>query len=216
MSDCDEDASENALLMSMLGHDLRNALDPSLLREMHHRMASTLTLLVGILRKEFGSCTTPGVRESLARFEAKIVAFGKLHRLLIVGACSGPIAVPSYVGNLCHALSEAVLEPLRVRCEVFANEGFLPTEICERLGLVIAELVTNAARHAFNGRKEGVVRVELIRTSRSWQCIVSDNGNGIDAIEPGIGSDELVRALGGKWLVRSGPDGTTVTVVCSI
>jgi two-component sensor histidine kinase len=180
-----------------------------LLREMHHRMANSLTLLVAMLWEEFGSYAMPGVRESLARYEARISAFGNLHRLLIVGACDGPIAVPTYVENLCRALSQAVLQPLRVRCEVFATEGFLPAEICERLGLVVVELVTNASRHAFNGRNDRVVRVKLIRTSRSWQCIVSDNGTGIESIERGDGSrvvDELVRTLGGKSPLAARPD----------
>ena len=192
---------------------------PLLLREMNHRMADTLMVLVAILWEEFGRCAAPGVRESLGRCEAKIVAFGNLHRLLIVDARDTPIAVPSYVDSLCRALSEAVLQPLQVRCEVFADEGFLPAEMCERLGLVIAELVTNAARHAFNGHTDRVVRVELARTSKFWQCIVADNGTGIKAIQPGVGSrvlDELVRTLGGRSLLQSGPDGTSVTIVWSI
>jgi two-component sensor histidine kinase len=199
---------------------MRREEDPSLLlREMNHRMADTLMLLIAILWQEFGRRAGPDVRQSLTRCEAKIVAFANLHRLLIVGACETPIAVPTYVEHLCRALSEAVLQPLQVRCEVLADEGFLPAEMCERLGLVIAELVTNAAKHAFNGRDDRVIRVELIRTSKSWKCIVSDNGTGIKAIERGVGSrvlDELVRALGGRSFLRSGPDGTSVTVECSI
>jgi hypothetical protein len=108
---------------------------------------------------------------------------------------------------LCRALSEAVLKPVGVHCEVFVNAGILPAEVCERVGLVIAELVTNAARHAFNGPTGKVVRVELVRTSSSWHCIVSDNGTGIKVIESGAGSrvlNELIRPLGGRSAVRSG------------
>lgn len=196
----------------------RETRDSLLLREMHHRMAATLTLLVGILWDEFRSITTPGIRDSLARCEARIVAFGRLHRLLLVGVYDGPIAVPTYVDSLCGALSEAVLKPLGVHCEVFVNARFLPADVCERLGLVIAELATNAARHAFDGCKDKVIRVELSGTPSSWRCIVSDNGTGIKAIEPGVGSrvlDELIRLFGGRSTVTSGPDGTSVAVTWS-
>jgi two-component sensor histidine kinase len=197
----------------------REARESLLLREMHHRMAVTLTLLVGVLWDEFRSNTMPGIRESLARCEARIVAFSRLHRFLLVGAYEGPIAVQKYVDSLCHALSEAVLKPLGVHCEVFVNASFLPAEVCERLGLVIAELVTNAARHAFIGRKDKVVRVELSGTSSSWHCIVSDNGSGVKASAPGVGSrvlEELIRPLGGRLAATSGPDGTSVAVTWSI
>ena len=209
--------SHSKIQLENLAHS--ETCDSLLLREMHHRMADTLTLLVGALWNEFGSSTTPGIRESLARCEARIVAFGRLHRLLIVGARAGPIAVPMYVDSLCRALSEAVLKPAGVRCEVSANAGVLPAETCERLGLVIAELVTNAARHAFNGRKDKVVRIELSRTSSRWHCIVSDNGTGTKASEPGAGSrvlDELIRPLGGRSAIRSGPNGTSVSVIWSM
>ena len=111
-----------------------------LLREMHHRMANMLTLLTAHLWREFRSSKTTQVRGSLLRFEARIAAFGALHRLLAVGATIRPIDVGRYVEELCHSLSEAVLTPLGVRCEVSAGDGVLLSRTCERLGLIIAVL----------------------------------------------------------------------------
>lgn len=189
-----------------------------LLREMHHRMANTLTLLTAQLWQEFRSSTTPRIRRSLTRCEARIAAFGHLHRLLAVGARNRPIPAQGYVEELCHALSEAVLTPIGVRCEVSVDDGVIPSGTCERVGLIITELVTNAAKHAFAGLDGGLVRVEMTSKPGRWLCTVSDDGTGIEVPLANSGTrilDDLAQMIGGTLILRSGADGTSVTVTFS-
>jgi two-component sensor histidine kinase len=198
---------------------LRESDEFLLLREMHHRLANTLTVLTSMLRREFALSASPGLRDSLARCEARIVAFGNLHRSLLVGAANDWISVQYYIGHLCGALSEALLKPLGIRCEVSVDAGEFPGERCERLGLVIAELVTNSAKHAFHGRNDRLVRVELINRVDSWVCVVSDNGVGTGIASLGAGSKilkQLVGALGGNLVRKSGRNGTSVIVTCQM
>jgi two-component sensor histidine kinase len=188
-----------------------------LLREMNHRFANTLTMLVSMLRAE--SARTPALRASLSRCEARMVAFGNLHRSLVVGAANRRIPVHSYIERLCGALSDALLRPLGIRCEVFSDHGEFPCERCEQLGLVITELVTNAAKHGFRERNKGLVRVELLNKTNCWVCIVSDNGVGVSMPSVGVGTEileQLIRALGGNLVRRSGRYGTSVTVSCQM
>jgi two-component sensor histidine kinase len=81
------------------------------------------------------------------------------------------------------------------------------------LGLVITELVTNAAKHGFRGRNEGLVRVELINKIDSWVCIVFDKGVGAGTASMGVGTkiiEQLVRALGKNLVRRSDRYGASV------
>ena len=186
-----------------------------LLREMHHRLANTLTVLAGVIRHEFAASLSPDVNNSLARCEARIVAFGKLNRALAIAEGDSAVSLHCYVERLCEALSEALLRPLGIRCEVFAGAGEMPAEICERLGLAISELVTNAAKHGFYGRNGGLVRVEIQKADASWVCVVADNGVGMQSAARGAGSkivEQLVAAMGGTLVRKSGPDGTAVIV----
>jgi hypothetical protein len=64
------------------------------------------------------------------------------------------------------------------------------------LGLIIAELVTNAAKHAFHGRNGGLVRAALFNINESWVCVVSDNGVGTATAS--VGSDPR---FSNGWLV---------------
>jgi two-component sensor histidine kinase len=188
-----------------------------LLREMNHRFANTLTVLISMLQHEFAA--TPAVQDSLNRCQARMAAFGNLHRSLVIGAANELISVQNYIEHLCEALSDALLRPLGIRCEVFVDEGEFPCERREQLGLVITELVTNAAKHGFRGRNEGLIRVELVNKIDSWVCIVSDNGVGAGTASMGVGTkiiEQLVRALDGNLVRRSDRYGTSVTVSCQM
>ena len=189
-----------------------------LLREMNHRFANTLMALTGVLRREFEQ-PPPYFQDALARLETQILAFGKLHKSLLIGAGKNWTSVRYYMEHLCKALSDAVLKPLGLTCEVSVDAGELPSERCELLGLVIAELVTNAAKHAFYRGCNGVIRVELLKKNDAWLCLVSDNGGGIGTTVPGVGSkiiEQLVRTMGGHFVRKSSPSGTSIAVTCPV
>jgi len=186
------------------------------LREAHHRMKNTLTLLTAWLRLDFASVESIDLPEAIERFERRILAFGELYHLQSNGAEPSEISVGVYVEGLCRALTVAILEPIGLRCEVTIEDGFLTSKRCERLGLIITELVTNAAKHAFPSRKNGLVRVDALYRDGCWRCTVSDNGIGAAGSFRGSGAlilEDLARSIRGHTITKSGLRGTTVTIV---
>jgi signal transduction histidine kinase len=81
------------------------------------------------------------------------------------------------------------------------------------MGLIINELVTNATKHAFPGRRSGRIRVGLEGLEeQQMQLSVEDDGAGFDdSHRSGVGQD-LVRALshdlGGEPNVKSTRSGS--------
>jgi signal transduction histidine kinase len=78
------------------------------------------------------------------------------------------------------------------------------------------ELVTNAARHACFGGRDGQIRVELSRAGPSAKCIVSDNGSSVAGLKPGRGLkivNDLVKSLAGRLQHRLGAEGTSAALV---
>jgi two-component sensor histidine kinase len=76
--------------------------------------------------------------------------------------------------------------------------------------MILYELVTNAARHAF-GNGNGQVRVELSRAGKLVGCKVVDNGSPPSKVERGQGLkivDELVNGLDGRHDQRFGERGS--------
>ena len=76
--------------------------------------------------------------------------------------------------------------------------------------MMVYELVTNAARHAF-GNGKGEIRVELSRSGKLVECRVVDNGSASTSVRRGRGLrivDELVKGPDGRLDQRFGPRGS--------
>jgi two-component sensor histidine kinase len=142
-------------------------------------------------------------------------AFGRLYGLLSNGSDRHYTSVGDYVGSLSVALAAAILEPRGIRCEATIGEGFLESKRCERLGLIIVELVTNAAKHAFPNKQPGLIHIEVLYRDECWHCTVKDSGVGARGAR-GVGGrivEDLARSIGGHAVTHSDSDGTTITVV---
>ena len=184
-------------------------------REANHRFLNTLAALHALLRRDFGAFADPAVRDAVSIFSSRIQAFASVHRTVADESSGSWIDAPAHLAELCRQLCVALLAPRGLHCEFIADPGTMPRETCQKLVLIIVELVTNAAKHAFAGRNCGQVRVSLRRANCAWICQVADNGCGLRG---GTGGDGLglvrglARALGGVLDVHSDPGGVTVTV----
>jgi two-component sensor histidine kinase len=186
------------------------------LRETNHRMKNTLTLLGVSVRREFTRGGANGLSHAVDRIERRVAAFARLYQILSGDAEHKVLAVADFFASLCGALSEAILEPAGIRCEAMIDSGTLPAAQCHRLGLMITELVTNAARHAFPGGRAGHIRIEALKRNDHWYCTIADNGVGACGSLQGTGGrilERLAQSIGAEIHGNSGRLGTSVTIV---
>jgi two-component sensor histidine kinase len=185
-------------------------------REAHHRMKNTLMLLAASVRRDFKRGNTTELSAVAGRFERRIVAFGELYHLLSGGEDDEAISVASLFEPLCEALSEAILEPAAIRCEASIEDGKLFAAQGHRLGLIVSELVTNAAKHAFPDGEGGLIRVDAFNRDGCWCFTVTDNGCGTTGSLQGTGGrilEGLARSIGAQLHCQSGQCGTRVTIM---
>lgn len=185
-------------------------------REAHHRMKNTLMLLAASVRRDFTRGKVNELPAAVDRFERRVVAFGRLYHLLSGGEDVEPVSAANFFEPLCEALSETILEPAAIRCEVAIEDGMLSATQAHRLGLIVSELVTNAAKHAFPEKQQGLIRVEALNRNCCWCFTVADNGCGTIGSLQGCGCrilEGLARSIGGKLHYQSGQCGTRATIV---
>jgi hypothetical protein len=91
----------------------------------------------------------------------------------------------------------------------------MSSERCWRLGLILSELITNSARHAFRD-SGGLIRVELLPSRAFVECRVTDNGVGEANIRRGRGLEiveGLTKSLQGSIDQHFGPQGETSVLI---
>ena len=89
-------------------------------------------------------------------------------------------------------------------------------EACEDIVLLVSELVTNAAKHAFPDREGGLIRVDAFNCNGCWCFTVTDNGRGATGSLQGTGGrilEGLARSIRAQLYCQSDQCGTRVTIM---
>lgn len=183
--------------------------------ELNHRVKNNLTIVSGVLTMQARASGDPQVREQLLKAVDRIQSIADLHASLYRSSGKDEVEAQSYLAELCGRLSRTLLEGRDVRLDLHAEQAAMPLDEAVQLGIIVNELVTNAAKHAYQEDAKGVIWVRLSRADGALRLRVSDLGRGLspDATS-GLGM-RLVRSLveraGGEVKIE-GERGTTVEV----
>jgi two-component sensor histidine kinase len=193
-----------------------------LLEEFDHRVKNNFALVASLLDMQRRRAGDQATGEALAAALTRVESIARAHRHLYRGAATAAnVDMAAYLGELCSALSEALFLRGAISLACDSDHAALPRDRAVSLGLVLNELVTNAAKHAFEGRATGNIQVVFRTRPGGWTLTVADDGIGLPARKAPKGRDgglgqRLVEAFakqaGGTISTESGPQGTIVTV----
>ena len=152
-----------------------------LLREVHHRVKNNLQVMSSLIDLQMGQLTSDDEVKAFTDSQNRIRSIALIHEQLYRAAHLDRIDVRAYLELLAEHLLRsfgARAASIRLRTDV-ADE---PLSIDEAMacGLIINELVTNAVKHAFDGRDDGEIAVSLSRGEGGAHVLtVADNGRGL-------------------------------------
>jgi len=148
-----------------------------LIKEIHHRVKNNLQMTLSLIRLQEGACAE-GEEASFKSLESRIASMSMVHEMLYSSENLTDIDLCGYSGRLVELLEASYLERggMRVSLDCEAIRCSLETAI--PYGLLLAELVTNAFKHA-SGRDSASVSVALRRENGLARLSVSDNGPGL-------------------------------------
>src|ERR1700674_2065505 len=128
--------------------DLEQALEHQamLTREMSNRVKNSLASVVGLLRVQGRNAQSEEVQNALKDAASRITTIAQVHDHLWRSTRIGFVDIADFVGELCHKLQETS-PGHKLHCK-FGNL-MISADKAIPLGLLINELVTNAAKHAY-------------------------------------------------------------------
>ena len=164
-----------------------------LIDEISHRVVNEYAEAICALGQAATASRDIRVQLALTSAASRLRAQVEAHRALQSPIIDGPMELAEYVGQLCACLAKAPLAENGMRLSVNADEVWLDAGQCWRVGLIIAELVRNAARHGLSGAP-GAIWVVIEDGADSISCSVCDDGGGEPSVRAGRGR-RLVQAL---------------------
>ncbi|HEX4710676.1 sensor histidine kinase [Phenylobacterium sp.] len=164
--------------------------------ELNHRVKNNLAVVSAMLAMQSRVARTPEVRDHLARAVDRIHTIADVHASLYRSGRKDEVDFSTYLHDLCGRLGESVVDKARVRLTVEAEPSVLSLDKAVALGVVVNELITNAAKHAYATPAVGTISVKLAREGAGLRLHVEDSGPGLpEKPNPaGLGM-RLVRSL---------------------
>jgi two-component sensor histidine kinase len=180
-----------------------------LMREFLHRIDNEFASAVGVIAIAAARTANEEVKAALVAAEDHLQNYAQVHLALRMPEHDVPIDAAAYLRQLCRAISRSKLDSKGIELILVGRAFLMNSERCWRLGLIVSELITNAARHAFRD-DGGLIRVELLLSRTFVHCRVTDNGANEINIRPGSGLkivEALAKSLGGSIGHHFGPRG---------
>src|SRR6202023_2829554 len=127
--------------------ELQSSLDHQamLTREMSHRVKNSLASVVGLLRVQGRNARSEEVQNALKAAASRITTIAQVHDHLGRSHRIGFVDVADFAGEVCRKLQETVAH--KVSCTF--GHLMISADKAIPLGLLINEIVTNSAKHAY-------------------------------------------------------------------
>jgi two-component sensor histidine kinase len=173
--------------------NLKTALERQqvLLREITHRVKNSLAVVASMLKLQASEAGDPTLTSQLEDAASRVSAVAKVHEHIQQAMGPHRLDLGMYVTDICRDLNQAV--PL-YRIEAAAEPGIdITTDRAVPIALMINELVTNAAKYAYQGNQSGNIWVRVGRgVNDTIELSVRDEGRGVPAnfdfsSAPGLG-----------------------------
>ncbi|HEY2529269.1 MAG TPA: sensor histidine kinase [Xanthobacteraceae bacterium] len=185
-----------------------------LLHELNHRINNEFAAAISAVSVAAARSSDHAVKAALSGVRELLHHYADVHLALQTPHCDRPVDAATYLHQLCLSISRSKLDDREIKLVLSVQSLQLPAERCLRLGMILYELITNAARHALESG--GEIRVAVRCGGVFVKCSVQDNGSAAPSIQPGRGLqivDALSKALGGRFKQTFGPRGSRSLVV---
>ena len=151
-----------------------------LLREIHHRVKNNLQLISGLLDMTRMRTVDESTNSILTDMMLKIQTMAQIHTRLYESKQFGRINISAQFIDQVTALSNIYSHKGHdISCEIHAEEVFLPVDQAIPCALVVNEILSNAYKHAFKGRKKGTIKISAVQENGQIHLIVRDDGVGM-------------------------------------
>jgi GAF domain-containing protein len=171
-----------------------------IVREMHHRVKNNLQTIAMLLRLQMSDRPQRLAADALPEAINRILAIAAVHETLSEQGLR-LVDVKDVLTRVADTIVRNLAHPNKtLRVHVAGDQIELPSQAATALALAANELLQNGLEHAFVGRDEGLVTVQLRDEGETFVVSVTDDGVGLSdqtgdgVVRPSLGL-EIVQTL---------------------
>lgn len=170
-------AIENARLYREARHQARSM--RHVMEEVNHRIKNNLQTIIGLMHLYMAERGDPATCGALREIVGRIQAIAVVHELLLDTDITAICAKEASQRILDNVRQSMAGPDLKVCGQVSGAAVRLPSRKATALASAINELITNAVKHGFAGRREGSIFVSLQEGAGKVLVQVRDDGVGL-------------------------------------
>lgn len=188
-----------------------------LLHEVDHRVKNNLQTISTLLAMQARAFDPNDPKAGYRLLKERVDALGAVHRRLNDGGMIGAFDLAELVQDLAPEILKAYSRA-DIELKLDLQRITLPNKVATPLGLIVNELISNAARHAWPEGQNGALKVSTEQRARHAVLSISDNGVGTP---PTINerrlsglkmTEALVRQIRGTFVRAPASRGTTIEI----
>jgi PAS domain S-box-containing protein len=152
-----------------------------LVREIHHRVKNNMQLMLSLLRLQSRKLKNEEAVEILDEWRNRIRTIALIHEKLYRSEDVAIVNFRDFVQALVFSLFHTFeIKDSDIRLNVKIENVFLDLNTAIPLGLIVNEIISNAIKHAFPGKRKGQICLVMHSENKNQNIlIISDNGVGI-------------------------------------
>ena len=187
-------ATQKAPASSAVGEN-----DTRLLKESHHRIKNSLSLVASLLQLQAMELGDDAAREALTQSVERVRVLADLHTALYAHEQGEEMAVDSkpFIEAVLERLEQSVgWEGITFKNKIEAHQ--LPAGKMSTIGMLVNEIVMNSLKYAFEKQGKGIIAVSFYMIKNIFYLSVEDNGIGLKKKDKKAKSSESL----GMTLIR--------------
>jgi two-component sensor histidine kinase/ligand-binding sensor domain-containing protein len=151
-----------------------------MLKEIHHRVKNNLQVISSLLNLQAEGITDKRVLTLFEDCRHRVNSMALIHQKMYQSHNLVNIDIGSYIDELIGSLIDTYDTDKKIDLHTDVEELPFRIDTIVPLGLILNEIISNALKYAFKGKKEGRIHVQLYKTQdNTYMLEAGDNGVGL-------------------------------------
>jgi PAS domain S-box-containing protein len=217
---CIWDISDRKRMEELLKKSLKEK--DIMLHEIHHRVKNNMQIIISLMRIQARRIKNRQFIKYLQTLQDRVYSMSLIHDHFYKKTELDKINIASYIEDLVtHLYFIYNQKEEQIQINLDLEKIYLDLNKAIPFGMLINEIITNVLKHAFPGKKKGILSIRLFRDgNKKIRLLVNDTGIGlpddIDVENPSTMGFQLMRdltqQLGGEIQIKSN-GGTQIKVI---